>query len=256
MTTGCRPATGKEARFWARSGSPAPLPGTWLPEKAGEMDGKQTRPEIEILIQSLLAWMNEQPEYITGNFPDEERILSPVDKLKLACHAEQASNLCPPDTDWPLILSSDAVPQDPLTASVRNLLRVLGENSVSATLLALTGLLDVLCKCTVVPMVKIPKRVKAAWDNYWYAVKRKEPLLQTEDDAYEWLTQYGTIEGTKLPPNLGDFKDYLKRYRRLTKEVQAQAATLINPDLRKAIEFHAECIRNRSDMKGRLPPVT
>jgi hypothetical protein len=93
---------------------------------------KPARAEIEALIKSLLAWQNEQPEFTTGLEPDEDRILNPVDKLRLARFADKAKVFLQDSPSHKNVLQS--------------FVTALSTNNIPATLMTGTKLLDVLCE--------------------------------------------------------------------------------------------------------------
>jgi hypothetical protein len=93
---------------------------------------KHTRAEIESLIKSLLAWCNEQPEFTTGLEPDEDRILNPVDKLRLCRLAEQAK----------FFLQGFPNRKN----AFQNFVTALSTNNIPATLMTGATLVDVLCE--------------------------------------------------------------------------------------------------------------
>lgn len=104
----------------------------------GELDAvlkaaiKPARAEIEALIKSFLAWQNEQPEFTTGLEPDEDRILNPVDKLRLARFADKAKVFLQDSPSHKNVLQS--------------FVTALSTNNIPATLMTGTKLLDVLCE--------------------------------------------------------------------------------------------------------------
>ncbi|GEM_PF-5198786 len=90
------------------------------------------RAEVEALIKNLLVWQNEQSEFTTGIDPDEDRILTPVDKLRLARLADQAKLFLQNSP------SHKNVFQDFITAY--------SKNNIPAMLGTVTKLLDALCE--------------------------------------------------------------------------------------------------------------
>ena len=198
------------------------------------MNRNQTDTESEALIQNLLAWLQEQPEYATGEFPDKDRLLNGVDKLRLARYAEQVKNLLGDDL------------------AIEHFITAIGTNNVTATVLAMTGLLDVLAKIAeqTSEVIKIPKRFKRARHDDHYALSQN-PNLDTEEKRYEWLKEYGT-EGGKSPNySLQTFKDYLRGARRCYKKEQDRGAACINKALRNAVDFHMEQLK-ASSIRSRL----
>jgi len=186
----------------------------------------KSKPDNETLIQNLIGWANEQPEYKTGNFPDVDRKINPVDKLKLAKWAESAKKLCPPDSDWPVILGSEITPQDPLTALVRNFIHALGKNGVNAILSALVtsritedgesrrveGLLDALCKhINTLPDIMQPNIGVMSWQE---AKKRAEKRIENEQFP-------GIVKLAKIAPcSRGTMRKAINRSDILTKAEQ------------------------------------
>jgi hypothetical protein len=93
---------------------------------------KPTRAEIEALIKSLLDWQKEQSEYITSIDPDEDRILTPVDKLRLARLADQAK----------LFLQNSPSHKNVF----QDFIIAYSKNNIPAMLGTVTKLLDALCE--------------------------------------------------------------------------------------------------------------
>jgi hypothetical protein len=93
---------------------------------------KPPRAELDALIKNLLDWRNKQPEFTTGIFPDEDRTLTPADKLMLARFADQAK-----------IFLQDLPNRK---NEFKDFATALGNNSLPGTLMAATPLIEALCE--------------------------------------------------------------------------------------------------------------
>ena len=84
---------------------------------------------IEALIQILLGWAKEQPEYVHLDSPHEDRTLNRLDKVRPAYCVEVAKDLCPEAME-----------------PIQRFEQTLAEGNASATVLSLIYLVDALAK--------------------------------------------------------------------------------------------------------------
>jgi hypothetical protein len=116
---------------------------------------KPTRAEVEATIESLLAWQNEQPEYKTDEYPDEDRTLNSVDRLRLARLGERAK-FCLQDS-----ANHKNLFQDFITAY--------SENTIPAMLGIALKLCDALCEI---------RNTLTAKRKQWTKEKANEEILR------------------------------------------------------------------------------